>query len=477
MNASEINEFFNTFYKLNHERNSYNPYLRISKATKSKMNFYEISRMDLLIYRRKYLKLILPIVLILRFAFNLIYNLIRFIIYRKPKNVLNKVDVLLLSHLTPRNLISPQDSFYGSIPQDLMNSGKKIAIIYTNQIRNLSKDSIKRIESENTLVIPKYLGFQEYIRFFKIAIKSIRYTQDEMKSYQTLESKDQTLIVKACFSFLKIDSMMNFHLIEKTKEAINDCRPNYVFVTLEGHIYENSIYLNCKKNPDVNRILMFQNSPIGPSQFGLFDFVKQNEEKLTYLVQGNAYKNLILDLNKSSHVLVIGRKGEKLDLNPKSQFASSSKLILVPDGDKSNVFHFLNMIEFFHNQISTNIEISLHPDTHIGLINSIKLYRLKQKGFIKRSTSNLSTENLTEYGALAYTSSNLAIKSLLMEIEVIYINDSKYNLDPLWLINLNTTSVINKNYIKYNSRVFAKREYQNYYAEFNNEPLLKLLTP
>ena len=80
MNAAEINEFFNTFYKLNHDYNSYNPYLRISKATKSRMKFYEISRIDALIYRRTHLVVLLPIVLISRIVFNSIFNLIRFVI-------------------------------------------------------------------------------------------------------------------------------------------------------------------------------------------------------------------------------------------------------------------------------------------------------------------------------------------------------------------------------------------------------------
>jgi hypothetical protein len=374
-------------------------------------------------------------------------------------------------------LISLEDSFYGPIPQKIIESGKKVALIYTNQTRKLTKGRIKWIESSNNFVIPKYLGFQEYIRFLKVATNSIIYTLDELKRYPKLESKDQILLIKICFSFLKIETMMNFHLIEKTKEAIDKCRPEYIFVTLEGHIYENSIYLNCKENPSISRIFMSQNSPIGPSQFGLFDFVRQSAGKLTYLVQGNAYRNLISELNKSSQVLVIGRKEEKLDLSSENQVATSSKLILVPDGDKSNIYHFLKLTKFFYNQISTDIEISLHPDTHIGLINSLKLYGLKRKGFIKRSISNLSTQDLAAYGVLAYTSSNLAMKSLLMEIEIININNSEYYLDPLWLINLNKTSVIEKSYINFNSRVYSKMEYQNFYAELNYDPLLKLLIP
>jgi hypothetical protein len=220
---------------------------------------------------------------------------------------------------------------------------------------------------------------------------------------------------------------------------------------------------------------MLQNSPIGSSQFGLFDFVKHSEEKLTYLVQGIAYKNLISELNNSSEILVIGRKEEDLDLDLKNQFALSSKLILVPDGDKSNIFHFLNLTKFFYNQVSTEIEISLHPDTQIGLINSFKLYGLKRKGYIERSISNLSTRDLASYGVIVYTSSNLALKSLLMEMEMFYISDSEYNLDPLWLINASKTSVISKSYGKFNSRVFPKRKYRNFYSELNYDPLLKLL--
>jgi hypothetical protein len=204
--------------------------------------------------------------------------------------------------------------------------------------------------------------------------------------------------------------------------------------------------------------------------------VRQSEGKITYLVQGNLYKDLITKLNDSSHVLVIGKHEEELDLIAKNKMTVNPKLILVPDGDKSNIVHFLNLTKLIYNHISTDIVISLHPDTHIGLINLIKLYDLKRKGLIKSSMSNLKIQDLTSYQIIVYTSSNLAIKSLLMEMQLIYTSESDYVLDPLWLINQCDKSLEKNNDIKLNVRVYPKKEFRSFHADLNYGPLLKFIT-
>jgi len=475
MNAEEINRFFNSFYKLDHEDHSFNPYLRISKATESKMKLYNISTFDKLIYQLDLLKKTLPLVVILRIVFNSIFNSLRFAIYHKPKMSMKKTDVLFLSHLTLRNLNSFEDSFYGSLPDELKKSNKKIGMIYTNQTGKISRLKIKEKDLTNNLLIPKYLELRELIKYFIVATKSIQFSLNEVKTRSSLNSNERMLISKACFSFLRIETMMNFHLIEITKKAITDCQPSYVFLTLEGHIYENSIYLNCKNSSVVRQIFMFQNSPIGPSQYGLFDFVKQNEEKLTYLVQGDAFKKLILEESEKSQVLVIGRKEEKFDVFVNNRKTENPKLLLVPDGDKFNVLLHLNLTKYFYSNVSSEIVISLHPDTRIGLYNKIKLFILMRQGFIKQSVSNLNMETVAKYDLLVYTSSNIAMKSLLLEIGMIYVNNSNYDLDPLWLIKERKVVLVEQGKTKFNIEKYAKKEYYELYSALNYKPLENLI--
>jgi hypothetical protein len=388
---------------------------------------------------------------------------------------MKKTDVLFLSHLTLRNLHSFEDSFYGSLPDYLKKLNKKVGMIYTNQTRKIPRLKVKKKDSTNNLLIPKYLDLKELIKYFIVATKSILFSLNEVKTRSLLNSDERLLISKACFSFLRIETMMNFHLIEVTKKAIFDCQPRYLFMTLEGHIYENSIYLNCKNNSVVRQIFMFQNSPIGPSQYGLFDFVKHNGEKLTYLVQGNAFKKLILEENETSQVLVIGRKEEKFDVFAANHKTENPKLLLVPDGDKFNVLCHLNLIKYFYGEVSSEIVISLHPDTRIGLYNKIKLLSLMRKGYIKQSVSNLNMETVAKYDLLAYTSSNIAMKSLLLEIGLIYVSNSNYNLDPLWLIKDRKIVLVEKGKTKLKIEKYAKKEYYELYSELNYKPLKNLI--
>jgi hypothetical protein len=475
MNAEEINRFFNSFYRLDHEEYSFNPYLRISKATKSKMKLYNLSVFDKLIYQLDFVKITLPLVVIIRIVFNSIFNLLRFAVYHKPKKSMKKTDVLFLSHLTLRNLNTFEDSFYGPLPDYLKKLDKKISMIYTNQTRKISRLKIKEKDSTNNLLIPKYLELKELIKYFIVVTKSIQFSLNEVKTRPLLNSDERLLISKACFSFLRIETMMNFHLIEITKKTIIDCQPSYVFMTLEGHIYENSIYLNCKNSSVVRQIFMFQNSPIGPSQFGLFDFVKHNGEKLTYLVQGNAFKKLILEENETSQVLVVGRKEDNFDVFAANRKTENPKLLLVPDGDKFNVMCHLDLTKYFYSNVSSEIVISLHPDTRIGLYNKMKLRSLMRKGFIKQSISNLNMETVAKYDLLAYTSSNIAMKSLLLEIGLIYVSNSNYNLDPLWLIKEGKIDLVEKEKSKLNIEKYAKKEYYELYSELNYKRLENLI--
>jgi len=476
MNAEEINTIFNNFYRLDHEDYSFNPYLRISKATQAKMKLYNFSKLDRLIYQINLLKITIPLVVIIRIVFNSFVNTLRFAIYHKSKKALEKTDVLFLSHLTLRNLSSQEDSFYGSLPDDLKKLNKQISILYTNQTQKLSRFKMTENDLTNNLIIPKYLNFKELIKYFIVAIKSIQFSLNQVKTYSLLNSSEKLLISKACFSFLRLETMMNFHLIETTKKTIANCQPSYVFMTFEGHIYENSIYLNCKNNSIVRQIFMFQNSPIGPSQYGLFDFVKRKGEKLTYLVQGNAYKKFIIEKNKASKVLVIGRKKEKFDEIVPHRKIKQPKLLLVPDGDKVNVRCHLDLTKYFYDEISSEIVISLHPDTRVGFYNNIKLRSLIRKGLIKQSISNLNMEKIAEYDLVAYTSSNIAMRSILLEKGLIYVSNSNYNLDPLWLVKDKNFNLTRQRKSSLNIKRYTKREYFELYSEINYKPLYNLIS-
>jgi hypothetical protein len=376
---------------------------------------------------------------------------------------------VFLSHLTNRNIDSKEDSFFGKLPDEVTISNQKVGIIYSNQTRNIRRSIIERQEQPNNIVITKYLNTKQLIQFYLRAFKSMKYTLRKMEEFEDSEKYIKWLISKACISFLTIESMKTFHLIEETKNLISIYKPKNIFLTAEGHIYENTIYLYCLNRKGIEKVFMVQNSPIVSCQFGLFDFIKRNQNKLIYLVQGKGYKNLFTKLNPSANVIIIGKDG--LNFKKRISDKSTQKLLIVPDGDKRNIRYFLNHVNYLFKNTCPNIFISLHPDTPIGVVNYLKLRYLMKKRLITESYSNLKDNDLDQFSIVAYTSSSLAIKSFLSGTDLIYLSDTRYNLDPLWIFadNVNSDELSPRNELA--SHVYSEDKAEILYSQLNFEVL------
>ena len=85
------------------------------------------------------------------------------LVYKKPKKEITKVNTVFLSHLTNRNIDVNEDSFFGNLPDEIINKQKTVGIVYSNQIRAFSRSIIRRKEIPNNIVIAKALGtFNSY---------------------------------------------------------------------------------------------------------------------------------------------------------------------------------------------------------------------------------------------------------------------------------------------------------------------------
>lgn len=474
MNAAEINKFFYEFYKLDQATHSYNPFLRISKPTKSKLIGYKKNRLNSIFCRFTFFKLFLPIIVVRHIVTNVVYNLAAMALHRRPTSTTKKVDVVFLSHLTNRNLSFQTDTFFGDLPKEFKKLEMKIAIIYSNQSRRLPSSLLEKIEEKNNTVISKYLKWRDLVFFMQCALNSIKYTLDRVKNNPTKYSEEEFLIVKAMMYFLSRETMMNFNLIERTKDAIAKYQPRYVFLTAEGHVYENSIYLNCKANTKVQKVFMVQNSPIVSSQFGFFDFIKQNQDKLTFLVQGTSYMNMILELNDSVEVINIGKKS--VVFKEVRSISRQRKLLLIPDGDKLNVKYQLSLAKYLFDEVCSSISISLHPDTNVGVFNLVRIEYLRRKGFIKELLSNINQEDLQQFSIIVYTSSSLAIQSLSWGRELIHVSESEYNIDPLWLLAGKSRSNVKRNRGDLIPVTYSESDQHSLYSDLNYKSLFKVIS-
>jgi hypothetical protein len=427
MKHYEINNFFQEFYSLNEIDHSYNPYLRMSKETEKNKQQYQLNSIKKKLYKKKFLKILLFFYLIIYLINNLIFNFIASLFYKRNRNQSKKSEILIFSHFTKRSSLNFIDSFYGNLPTELTKARIKVGKFYSNQTRRRNNKFVKELEEEKAYIARKSLTLNEQISFYKSVYKSISYS---IRNISNLDAQHEQLVIGAILTFANRSSMTNYHLIREFQRNLNGSKPKCVFLTFEGHIYENAAYILCRDAKTIKQIFMFQSSPWVPSQNGISTFLKYNQKKLSYIVQGPVYGNYLKKINPKIKCIVIGNQF------PSSKVALFSKqyknnLLLIPDGDKQNIKLHLNSISLIDSIFKKKNYITLHPDTNLGIFNKIRIYKLRKLGVLEKPLSNLTEKDLLNFRIIIYTSSSLAIKSLLVNSKRYYLNNSFSNLNPL----------------------------------------------
>jgi hypothetical protein len=183
---------------------------------------------------------------------------------------------------------------------------------------------------------------------------------------------------------------------------------------------------------------------------------------------------MILELNDSVEVINIGKKS--MVFSDVRSISRQRKLLLIPDGDKLNVKYQLSLTKYLFEEVCSNISISLHPDTNIGVFNLVRIEYLRRKGFIKELLSNINQEDIQQFSIIVYTSSSLAIQSLSWGRELIHVSESEYNIDPLWLLAGKSRVFVNKNRKDLVPITYSESDQHFMYSDLDYKPLFKVIS-
>ena len=449
---TNFNNIFQQFFELENLDHSYNPYLRLSKATSMKLKSYQFNKLQKILYNKKAFFVLFPPYLIITFFMNSLLNLVTLAFYKRQEKKHTRCDVLFFSHQTKRNSNNLQDSFYGDLIYNITNKNYNANIFYSNQNRMIFKSNDKFNSSSNKFILQKYLPTKQQIDFWCTAIKSVLFS---IKKFKQLDASIHPLIIKATYTFINRESMSNFHLITEFKNFVEESEPSSVFLTFEGHIYENAAYIICKNNRKIKNVFMLQSSPWVPAQFGLQIFIENNTKKVNYLVQGNFYKKYLNSIRNNINVLNIGDQHYELDKKIKKVGRKSNNILFAPDGDKENINLHLRLINKYDAETISEKYLSLHPDTKAGLFNSLRISKLIRTKKVLKVVRDLKLNDLQNFDTLVYTSSSLAIKSLIYNLQLFYLNNSELNINPLYKFEDKSSSkefsknkIMNLHYVK-----------------------------
>ena len=408
-----------------------NPYFRISKGTPEQTKKYlllnsNIPRPVILAWNL----LSIPLNM-LKLSLILILSLVLFrqnFIFKKK---IENTQVLFLSHGTKGNLVnSKKDTFFDLMPQTFQSKKNlRCTVLYTNQ-------SLFRFRRENRLLdhktkelkhilLPKFLPFSEHVKYI-LTIGRCAFHTSLMSFRYYFEKPDISRILICSISwYFSRSTYSNFLLLNRMKEAQIKNNLASIFLTFEGHSFEQLLIDGLKEYGQKANIIFYQHSPIVSSHYGIRSFLIQLKSGITVLTTGPFYKEYFQTISKVPIYKVIGtNKSDFLTSDKNTKIMN--KIIYAPEGSNFATKDFVDLIKYI---IKDSPEYShflrLHPDLKISLRLKLKLSRLRKYENFSISSDDLDSD-LTNTKYLVYRSSAVGIESLKYDLLPIFYADAKF---------------------------------------------------
>lgn len=412
-------------------KNLINPYFRISKATPEQTRKYfllnsKAPRLIILVWN-----LILIPLNILKFLVVLILSVLFFRQNSIYKKKIQNTQVVFLSHGTKNNLNNRQkDTYFDLLPNKFQSSkGLTSTILYTNQTwfgfrRNGKLLDQKNIEV-NHILLPKFLLTREHAKYFLLIVNcAVRTLILSFRNY--LENPDISRILLCSTSwYFSRATYANFLLMSRVKEVHMKNNISSMFLTFEGHSYEQLLVNEVELGVQGTKIFFYQHSPIVPLHYGIKSFLLRCKVSITVLTTGIFYKEYFESLSKLPNYKIIGTN-KNLFFASDVSINKTGKILYAPDGTTFATIEFVDLIKSIIKESPANLHVlRLHPDLKNSLRLRLKLSRLRKYQNFSISGSELASD-LANTNYLVYRASAVGIESLKYDLLPVYYADSKF---------------------------------------------------
>ena len=256
-----------------------NPFFRISKGTPEQTKKYflltsNIPRAAIMVWTFISIPLIL-----LKFSMFIVMSFVFSRQNRIFQKKINNTQVLFLSHGTKGNLIcSEKDTFFDLMPEVLQKlTNFKCAILYTNQDLFRFKTNNKMLGMKNKelahILLPKFLPTGEYLKYISTTISFARRALIlAIRRYFDSPDVSRILLCSLTWYFSRA-TYSNVLLLNRITEIQKHNDTSSIFLTFEGHSFEQLIVDGVVDQNLKTKIWFYQHSPIVPSHFGVKSFL------------------------------------------------------------------------------------------------------------------------------------------------------------------------------------------------------------
>ena len=357
---------------------------------------------------------------------------------------MKNTQVLFLSHGTNGNLLNNEkDTFFDLMPQYISsNKNIKCAVLYKNQnlfsFRKNNKLLSNKDKELTHIMMPKFLTFPEHLKYVSsIGRFALQALIKSLRCYFEKPDISRILICSISWYFSRA-TYSNILLLNRLKEVQLRNNLASVFLTFEGHSFEQLLIDGLNVSGQKTKIYLYQHSPIVPLHYGVRSFLMQCKPGVTILTTGIFYKEYFQTFSSVPIYKVVGtNKSKFLSRNQNSR--NLNKIIYAPEGTIFATKEFVKLIKNIIENSTENLHfLRLHPDLRLSSHLKIELRRLRKYENFFISSSDLDTD-LMNTNYLLYRSSAVGIEALkydplpvfyadskLVGLNVLFSNDSSY---------------------------------------------------
>jgi hypothetical protein len=248
-----------------------------------------------------------------------------------------------------------------------------------------------------------------------------------------LHNKDcikSKILFSAAINFFRRDTYANYLLVQRVQEFSQISQFSKLFMTLEGHSYEQLIIDSLKKSDYQFESFYYQHSPITEAHLGLKSFFRQCKHDFTVFTTGEYYKKYLDGFFGSRQTIIIG-SNKALKENDMNEFKKVENkkidVLFAPEGTTEATIEILSLIEFFQREIPKyNLVLRYHPNLPYSKNIKRRVKKLSDsKNFLV--SSNSLDWDLKNSKVVIYRSSAVGIEALKYNSTPIFFSEPGYD--------------------------------------------------
>ena len=241
------------------------------------------------------------------------------------------------------------------------------------------------------------------------------------------------ILLNGAITFFDRPTYSNYLLFKRVADLCSENTGCKIFLTFEGHSYEQYIVDSLFETFTKLRVVMYQHSPITLAHSGLKYFLQNNKRNISILTTGTYYLNYLRDISRIPNYILVG--SNKFELKQSNnEIPKGTSILFTPEGTISATKDFIKLINYLSKKDPNhNYVLRLHPNLPRKLILFILLVKLKkQKNFIV--SKNLLQTDLNSAAYIFYRSSAVGIQALNSNATLVFYSRQEF-------VNLNVISM------------------------------------